>query len=116
MTQFPTHPPQVPGSLVGQPHRGGTILTLGILALVFTFVCGFGWILGIIAWVMANKDLQLMASGLMDRSGEGNTVAGRIMGIISVVIGAIGAVLGILWLVFGLAIIGIGAAGAGGAP
>jgi predicted Zn finger-like uncharacterized protein len=59
------------------PHRGSLILTLGILSL---FVCAP---LGIAAWLMGNADLEKMRRGEMDRSGEGATNAGRILGIIS---------------------------------
>lgn len=63
------------------PHRGTTILVLGILGLVVN--CG---ILGIIAWVMGNNDLRLMASGQMDRAGESTTKAGKICGMVSAII------------------------------
>jgi hypothetical protein len=63
-----------------QPHRGGVVLTLGILSLVVS--C---FPLGIVAWVMGNNDLEAMRRGRMDPSGEGLTVAGKVCGIISVV-------------------------------
>jgi hypothetical protein len=82
-TQNPYATPQqfapAPGRRPGQPHRGGTILTLGLLGL---FCCGF---LGIAAWVMGNEDLQKMNRGIMDPSGRGTTQAGRIIGIIAIV-------------------------------
>lgn len=59
-----------------QPHRGGTILALGILGWVVCFP------LGIAAWIMGNEDLAKMQRGQMDRSGEGLTRAGRILGIV----------------------------------
>jgi hypothetical protein len=61
------------------PHRGSAVLTLGILSLVTCFI---GIILGIIAWVMGQTDLQEMRSGRMDPDGEGMTNAGKICGII----------------------------------
>jgi hypothetical protein len=64
------------------PHRGGTVLALGILSLV----TGCGIILGPIAWVMGNQDLEEMRVGRMDPEGEGITQAGRICGIIATVI------------------------------
>lgn len=67
-----------------EPHRGGVILTLGILGIVCCMI------LGIIAWVMANEDLNKMRAGRMDPSGRGLTQAGQILGIISVVLGVIG--------------------------
>jgi len=59
------------------PHRGSTILTLGILSLV---VCGV--ILGPIAWAMGTTDMAEIRAGRMDPDGEGTTNAGRICGII----------------------------------
>jgi hypothetical protein len=63
------------------PHRGSTILTLGILSLV---ICGP--IMGPIAWVMGNTDLKEMAAGRMDRSGEGMTKAGQIIGMVATIL------------------------------
>jgi len=62
------------------PHRGVVILILGILGIVCCFICG------IIAWVMGNNDLREMAAGRIDPSGEGLTQAGKICGIISVIL------------------------------
>jgi hypothetical protein len=73
------------------PHRGSTILTLGILSLVICFICGP------IAWAMGNTDLTEMRSGRMDPDGEGLTNAGRICGIIGTILGIVGILLGCLW-------------------
>lgn len=100
MSQMP--PPMSAGQ---QPHRGTMILVLGILGLVLCVICG------IIAWVMANADLRAMASGQMDRSGEGLTKAGKICGMISVILNVIG--IG-LWLVMMLVMGAAAAAGAAG--
>lgn len=70
------------GQLV-RPHRGVLILVLGILGLVCCFIAG------IIAWIMGNTDLREMDAGRMDPSGRGLTQAGKICGIISVVLGII---------------------------
>jgi hypothetical protein len=59
------------------PHRGSTILVLGILSLC---VCGI--ILGPIAFFMGNADIAAMDAGTMDPSGRGQTNAGRICGLI----------------------------------
>jgi len=67
-----------------RPHRGGTVLALGILGLVVCCICG------IIAWSMGSSDLREMAAGRMDRSGEGSTRAGQICGMISVILAVIG--------------------------
>jgi hypothetical protein len=63
------------------PHRGGTILTLGILSLVCLPI-----VFGPLAWTMGNNDLKQMRAGRMDRSGEGMTRAGKICGIIATVL------------------------------
>ena len=63
-----------------RPHRGGTVLALGILGLVVCFICG------IFAWIMGNEDLRAMRAGQMDPSGEGITQAGRICGMVSVIL------------------------------
>jgi hypothetical protein len=62
----------------GRPHRGGLILTLGILSLV---CCGP---LGIVSLIMGSMDLGAMQRGEMDRSGQGMTRAGQILGIVAV--------------------------------
>jgi hypothetical protein len=90
-----------------QPHRGSTILVLGILSLVICAVCGP------IAWAMANKDLAAMGSGLMDPSGMDQTKAGKICGIIGTVFLILGVVLGIVYAVF--VVVFIGAAASQGA-
>ena len=58
------------------PHRGTLILVLGILSLV---LCG---LLGPVAWVMGNNDLDEIRAGRMDPEGEGTTQAGRICGMV----------------------------------
>src|SRR5436190_1668579 len=65
-----------------EPHRGSSVLALGIVSLVctpFNICCGvFGLIFGIaglttgiMAWVMGQRDLGKMSAGVMDRRGEG---------------------------------------------
>jgi len=92
-------PPQ-PGM---RPHRGTLILVLGILGLVVCLICG------IIAWVMGNADIKDMEAGRMDPSGLGMTKAGKICGMISVILQI---VLFAIWL---LVFVIIGAAGVAGA-
>jgi hypothetical protein len=93
-TQVPVAPigPQPSMQQPLRPHRGGIILALGILGLVCCFICG------IIAWVMGNNDLKEMAAGRMDPSGQGMTQAGKICGMISVILQIIGFVIGILFM------------------
>jgi predicted Zn finger-like uncharacterized protein len=81
-----------------EPHRGGLVLTLGILGLV---LCPF---LGPFAWYMGAEDLDKMRRGVMDKSGYGATQAGYILGIIATVFTVIGCLFGILWaILFGVA-------------
>ncbi len=106
MTQMPPQSP-VPGAVL-QPHRGVMILVLGILGIVVCVVCG------IIAWVMGNTDLRAMAAGQMDLTGEGLTRAGKICGIISVVLNLIVVVLWVLMLIIGFGLFAASAAGGAG--
>jgi phage FluMu protein Com len=92
--------PQQPagGTAWLRPHRGGMILSFGIISLVActTVYCSplaFG--LSIPAWVMANADLRAMREGTMDPSGEGMTQAGRIMAILQIVLTAL-AIVGLI--------------------
>ena len=66
------------------PHRGATILTLGILSIVLSCI-----IIGPMAWVMGNNDLAEIRAGRMDPEGEGLTRAGQICGIIGTVFGVL---------------------------
>jgi predicted Zn finger-like uncharacterized protein len=86
-----------------QPHRGTTVLVLGILSLV---MCAP---LGIAAWIMGNNDLAAMRRGSMDRSGEGTTQAGRICGMIASIL--MFAVCALYALVIVFAIVAGGARG-----
>jgi hypothetical protein len=67
-----------------KPHRGVVVLVLGILGIVVCFICG------IIAWAMGNNDLREMAAGTMDPSGRGMTQAGKICGMIGVILAIVG--------------------------
>jgi len=97
MADYPQGPAETvePGPVMQQqrPHRGTLILVLGILGLVCCFICG------IVAWVMGNGDLREMDAGRMDPSGRGLTQAGKICGIVSVVLQIIGLV---FWLLYGV--------------
>ena len=97
-TQIPVAPagPQYSTQQTLRPHRGGLILALGILGLVCCFICG------IIAWVMGNSDLKEMAAGRMDPSGQGMTQAGKICGMISVILQIVGLVIWLLFMSLGI--------------
>jgi hypothetical protein len=72
-----------------EPHRGGTIQVLGILSLMGgVFYCLFpiGLPLGIVAWVMARRDLRKMDAGVMDPNGRKKTRDGRVCGIVGTVL------------------------------
>ena len=87
-----------------KPHRGTLILILGILGIIMCQP------LGIVAWIMGNKDLKEIAAGTMDPEGKSLTQWGKILGIVAVVLLIIGI------LIFGLSmILGIGAAAAAAA-
>ncbi|MCI0465245.1 MAG: zinc-ribbon domain-containing protein [Gemmataceae bacterium] len=75
------------------PHRGSTILTLGILSLVV-----LGPILGPIAWVMGHQDMNEIRAGRMDPEGEGPTNAGKICGMIATILSAVGLAFCFLWM------------------
>ena len=83
-----------------RPHRGGAVLALGILGLAICIICG------IIAWVMGRNDLKEMDAGIMDSSGRGLTQAGKICGMISVILACAGAVMWLLWMIviFGMGV------------
>ncbi len=110
MTQMP--PPTQPGPVQHlQPHRGVMILVFGILGIVICVI------FGIVAWVMGNSDLRAMREGRMDPTGEGLTKAGKICGIVGVVLNLVIAAFYIVFFVILAAAVAGGAVGgaAGGA-
>ena len=80
-----------------KPHRGSTIMTLGILSF-FINPC---LIISILAWTWGNQDLQEMRLGRMDRSGESQTRTGRMCGIISLCMSLGGLVILMMLMVAG---------------
>jgi hypothetical protein len=64
--------------LIVWPHRGGTVLVLGVLSLF----CAAGMLLGPAAVVLGTIDLRAMARGSMDRAGASLTRAGQVCGIL----------------------------------
>ncbi len=88
--------PQEPTQSQLRPHRGTLILVLGILGIVCCFICG------IVAWVMGNGDLREMAAGRMDPSGQGITQAGKICGMVSVILQIVGLAIWLLFMVIGI--------------
>lgn len=91
------------------PHRGGMVMTFGIMSLtcsVLGLCCGLApivaIILGPIAWVMGGNDLARMRQGEMDSAGQGMVQAGRVMGIIGLVVGIL-----MLLVVIGMVVLNI---------
>lgn len=82
------------------PHRGVLILVLGILGIVCCFICG------IVAWVMGNNDMREMDAGRMDPTGRGLTQAGKICGMVSVILQIVGFVIWLLMMLLGFGISG----------
>jgi hypothetical protein len=64
-----------------RPHRGGTVLTLGILGVIPIL----GFIPALCAWVIGAKDLRGMCVDRVDPSGRTITQAGRVLGIVGTV-------------------------------
>ena len=91
-------PPPLPGgsTTYQKPHRGTTVLVLGILGLVVCCICG------IVAWSMGAEDLKHMDAGLMDPSGREQTKAGKICGMISVILAIVGGGIWLLFVLFGM--------------
>ncbi len=77
------------------PHRGVLILVLGILGIVCCFICG------IIAWVMGNNDLREIDACRMDPSGRGLTQAGKICGMVGVILAIVGIVIQLIVTLLG---------------
>jgi hypothetical protein len=76
-----------------KPHRGTLILVLGILSLV---ICQP---LGIAAWIMGSNDMKEMDAGTMDPSGRGLTQAGKICGIVALVLLGIAIIIAVLLMI-----------------
>jgi LSD1 subclass zinc finger protein len=75
-----------------EPHRGGLILTLGLLGLLLAPTCVLspvGLLLGLTAWVMGHNDLAKMRAEVMDPAGQGNTAGGRACGLLATLLGGL---------------------------
>ena len=82
----------------GRPHRGGLILTFGIIGIL----CCMPF--GIAAWVMGASDLAEIRAGRMDPAGESTTRVGMILGIVSVGFAILWVILNVGLLVVGQAL------------
>lgn len=100
-TPTPPTPPVIPGPIaISKSHNGGVILTLGILSLTSSFaslcclLIPFASIgMGIAAAVWGTYDLRAINQGITDPAGRGPVGAGRICGIIGIVIACLFLVL-----------------------
>jgi len=72
-----------------EPHRGGTVQTLGVLSLCLFCFPLISVILGIVALNMASTDLAKMRGGYMDPRGEGPTNSGKTCATIGLILAAI---------------------------
>lgn len=75
-----------------EPHRGGMILTFGILGIVFSFICPLnllGLLFGILGWSMGHGDLARIKNGEMDPAGRDTTHAGWICGIVGTILSSL---------------------------
>jgi hypothetical protein len=81
------------------PHRAPTVLTLGILGLIFCAFPPAGWLLGGLATTKGTEDIDRMNRRNLDPSGRTLTSAGRICGIIAVILSTLTALVGIFFLV-----------------
>lgn len=77
-------------------HRATLVLILGIVGLLCCMP------VGIVAWVLGHQDLKDMDAGAMDPTGRGMTQAGKILGIISVVLFVVGTIIWVCLLAFGV--------------
>ena len=72
------------------PHRGGLIMTLGLVSLIGGWMLCLPVVVGPFAWVMANNDLREIRAGRMDPSGEGMTRTGQVCGILATLVLVLG--------------------------
>ena len=95
-------PPSAPAPA---SNRATIALILGILGVVCCGLCAP------FAWVMGNRELEAIRSGLAPAANQGLATAGKILGII----GSVLLILGIVWMIFfgGMAILSAMAGGAG---
>jgi len=100
-------------SLIEAPNAT-LILVFGILSIVFCGIIGLGF--GITSLIMANKSKETYSlnPALYTTGSISNVNAGRICGIIGIVLGAIVTLLLIAYIIFIFAILGgIAASGSG---
>jgi ABC-type Fe3+ transport system permease subunit len=82
-----------------EASQASTALVLSIVGLVCCQV------LGIVAWIMANNELEAIKAGRRNPANEGTASAARIIGIVATVLLCVGVVLLIISLIAGLAMV-----------
>jgi predicted Zn finger-like uncharacterized protein len=90
------------------PHRGGLVLTLGIISIVMGTIaapfCGLSPLisigLGVTAFIMGRGDLKKMDEGVLDPDGRGQTKGGFICGIVGMCCGILALIACGIYLVF----------------
>jgi hypothetical protein len=78
--------------------NGTAVLILGILSIITCCCYGIGLILGIIAFVLAKKDIALYAANPELYSNYKNVNTGKILAIIGIVLSAI-YLLFVIWMI-----------------
>ncbi|MBX3285799.1 MAG: DUF4190 domain-containing protein [Actinobacteria bacterium] len=81
--------------------QGTTILVVGIFSIVLTFICGFGALLGPVAWVMGNSAIREIDAQPGRYSNRGQIQAGRICGIVASALLILGILAFVALLAFG---------------
>ena len=102
-TPNPYANPTAMGGLGLQPHRGPLILTLGITSLV----CFCLFFAAIPAIIMANEDLRKMDNGIMNADGRSITTAGKVIGIVALILNGLGFLIQVLFGLLGAVVQGI---------
>ena len=85
--------PYQDGSDLYKPHRGGWILTFGILGLTGCCCC-LPMVFSILALVMGLSDLSDMKKGVMDPTGQTLTVLGVVLGGVGLALAVVGGIFG----------------------
>lgn len=98
-----------------EPHRGGMLLTMGIISIILGVIGLSGWCccimdvfpaagvaLGLTAWLMGQGDLKKIDSGDMDPDGRANVNTGYVCGIVGTALSAFGILCSIGWMIISL--------------
>lgn len=98
---YKVQPQPQPYTYRKQLPNATTVLVLGIISIPTSFCYGIiGIILGIVALVIAKKDMQLYRENPSEYQGYENLSAGRICAIIGLSIGSLFFIILILYFIF----------------